>query len=261
MMALPASLGFSGGGAGHASLDRENFAAAVNCGSLGVLCALPIVLKPAREQKRPATPAQPGECMADRALVAGLWIVLAACLAAAIHFGVTALAAPDRASARDHYHRDFGRLKILYYFAVWAGTGVLVFFGVRAMLRAVPLSVGVAITGWDHICDALAIGLAFASILFVHQLSVVREYVTAQNLRRREAETLRENVQKLIEELDFMDGAAAHEIRAFFYHCKIDIEAKGSGLTVQDRELLRGILDLARRGIPEMEGVERPGLQ
>jgi len=103
--------------------------------------------------------------------------------------------------------------------------------------------------------------LAFSCILFIHQLSVVREFVTAQNRRRREAETLRENVQKLIEELDFMDGAAAHEIRAFFYNCKVDIEVAGSCLTSQDRDLLRGVLSLARRGIPEMQGIERPGLQ
>jgi hypothetical protein len=177
--------------------------------------------------------------MADRALVAGLWLVLGVCQAAAIHFGVS-------------------RLKIPYYFAVWAGTGVLVFFGVRAMLLALPRSAGVEVSGWDHVCDALAIAVAFVSILLIHQLSVVREYVTSQNQRQREADALRENVQKLIEELDFMDGAAAHEIRAFFYHCKVDIEADGSGLTREDRELLRGILDLARRGIPEMEGVERP---
>jgi len=200
--------------------------------------------------------------MANQAVAAGLWVIVLLTVVAAVRFVFTALTAPEKAWEHDAYHQDFSRLRIVYYFAVWAGVGSVVFFGTRAILGFVPQNLGLSlVSGWGHVCDAVAIGLAFSCILFIHQLSVVREFVTAQNRRRREAETLRENVQKLIEELDFMDGAAAHEIRAFFYNCKVDIEVAGSCLTSQDRDLLRGVLSLARRGIPEMQGIDRPGLQ
>jgi hypothetical protein len=200
--------------------------------------------------------------MANQVVMASLWVVLLLAVVAAGRFVFTALSAPEKAWEHDVYHQDFLRLRIVYYFAVWAGTGAIVFFGSHAVLSFVLQSVGLSFLAvWGHVCDAMAIGLAFSSILFIHQLSVVREFVTVQNKRSREAETFRDNVQKLVEELDFMDGAAAHEIRAFFYNCKVDIEMAGSGLTSPDRDLLRGVLGLARRGIPEMQGVERPGLQ
>lgn len=199
--------------------------------------------------------------MANQAVVAGLWVLLLLMVLAAVRFVFTALSAPDKAWEQDVYHQDFSRVRIVYYFAVWAGVGAIVFFGTHAILGFVLESFGLSLLEvWGRVCDAAAAGFAFSSILFIHQLSVIREFVTGQNRRQREAETFRDNVQKLVEELDFMDGAAAHEIRAFFYNCKVDIEMAGSGLTSPDRDLLRGVLGLARRGIPEMQGVERPGL-
>ena len=58
--------------------------------------------------------------------VCGGMIVLLT-VVAAVRFVFTALTAPGKAWEHDAYHQDFSRLRIVYYFAVWAGVGQVVF--------------------------------------------------------------------------------------------------------------------------------------